>query len=813
MIEPATPNPLPRDPASFSILMKPNPKHLLAAALLGLSTLSASAANWWEEMDYGRFLTATYLNADGKSTLDGAKVGSAANKGIAVKLGKEADAAQIFDTDLLRMAGGWTGGWLKLKGVVFDGGHGPNPGPVQGANIYFQTNPGPGWSKGHGPNDLADPRKLPTGPGAAKVPFGPLPKEWAKYRGLYLHGDNVVFAYTVGEATLLEMPAQEKAGDNVLLTRTFNVITPGAASTLVLADGPEGSAAAIEGDKAIAPNDAKDPGSRVIIGLVGAPGGAKLEANGSRVTLKLPAFVKGQAFKVVYAKGNAADAAKLGDAVKGAAKPGDLTAFTRGGPAHWAETVKVKGELGKEDGGFPYVVDDLHAPLDNPYKSKIRIAGLDFFKDGRIAFSTWSGDVWIGKGIDAKLDNIEWKRYATGLFHALGLRIVDDKIYVLGRDQITRLNDLNNDGEADLYENFNNDMQVTPGFHEFAFGLDTDSKGNFYFSKGGPVNPGGRGWGPLSDHNGCIFKVSKDGSKFEIFSTGIRAPNGIGVGPNDEITSGDNEGTWVPADYIHYSKPGEFVGVVDLSHRDPLPTSYPPHLCWVPKDMDNSNGSQVWVPGDKWGPLTGQLLYLSYGKSSLFNVLQERVGDMPQGGVVKFPLKFTTGICRARFSPVDGQLYVAGLKGWQTDGAKDGAVQRVRYTGKPVTMQNGLHITDKGIRIEFTNALDAASAADAANYSVIQYNYRWTQNYGSEKWKVSNPEQKGNDPVDVKSATLSPDKKSVFLAIDGLKPVMQMEIKMNIKAADGNPVPDRIGNTINVVAPNDKPGVTYTSKR
>ena len=790
--------------------MNPHRTRLLTAALLGLSTLSACAANWWEEMDYGRFLSATYLNAEGKSTLDGDKTAGAVNKGIAVKLGKDADATQVFDTDLLRMAAGWTGGWIKLKGVVFDGGHGPNPGPKDGASIYFQTNPGPGWSKG---DDLKDPRKLPTGPGAAKVPFGPLPKEWAKYRGLYLSGDNVVFAYTVGEATLLEMAGEEKVFDNVLLTRTFNVITPGVASTLVLADGLEGTMAAVDGSKAVASNDAKNADSRVVIGLIGAPAGAKLEASGARLTLKLPAFVKGQAFKVVYAKGNAAAAAKLGDAIKAAAKPADLVAFTRGGPAHWAETVKVKGELGKEDGAFPYVVDDLHAPLDNPYKSRIRVGGFDFFKDGRIAFSTWSGDVWIGRGLDAKLENIEWKRYATGLFHALGLRIVDDKIYVLGRDQITRLTDLNGDGEADLYECFNNDVQVTPGFHEFAFGLDTDSKGNFYFSKGGPVNPGGRGWGPLSDHNGCLFKVSKYGDKFEIIATGVRAPNGIGVGPNDELTSGDNQGTWVPVDYIHYSKPGEFVGVVDLAHKDPPPTSYPPHLCWVPYDWDNSNGSQVWVTSDKWGPLKGQLLYLSYGKSSLFEVLQERVGDVPQGGVVKFPLKFSTGIMRARFNPTDGQLYVAGLKGWQTDGAKDGAIHRVRYTGKPLTMQNGLHITDQGVRLDFTAPLDAATAGDAANYAIEQFNYRWTHDYGSAEYKVSNPEEKGHDKLEVKAATLSADKKSVFLQVDGLQPVMQMKIKMNIKAADGSAVPAEVGNTINVVAPADKPGVTYTSAR
>ena len=194
-------------------------------------------------------------------------------------------------------------------------------------------------------------------------------------------------------------------------------------------------------------------------------------------------------------------------------------------------------------------------------------------------------------------------------------------------------------------------------------------------------------------------------------------------------------------------------------------------------------------------------------------MLQERVGGVPQGGVVKFPLKFATGIMRARFNPIDGQLYVAGLRGWQTDGSKDGAIQRVRYTGKTLTMQNGLHITDKGVRVDFTAPLDPATAGDAANYSVIQYNYRWTSAYGSDKYKVSDPGQKGNDPVEVKAAVLSADKKSVLLEIEGLKPVMQMEIKMNIKAADGNPVPEKVGNTINVVAPADKPGVTYTSSK
>ena len=800
--------------------MKSFVRPLLAATLTLALPLSTFAANWWEEMDYGRFLSASFNDTKGGNSLNNAER-IATNKGIAVKLGGTGDAGLIFDTELLRATGGWTNGWVKLKGVVFDGGHGPNPSPTDNAHVYFGTHTNtPGWSKG---DDFTDPRPLPKGPRKsevkqgepffAEVPFGPLPRTWAKYHGLYLNGDRVVFSYTVGQAALLESPDLEKVNDQTLITRTFNVTSAGEASSLLVADAPQGSAITVEGNQATFANDPKAADERTVVSVLGAPAGATLVANGTRLTLKLPAFAAGQKFKVVFANGAAGDVAKLAEAIKAAAQPADLEPLTHGGAPHWTETVKTKGTLGTEAGGFPYVVDNLAVPLDNPYKSKIRIGGFDFFKDGRIAFSTWSGDVWIGKGIDDKLENVEWKRYATGLFHALGLKIVNDEIYVLGRDQITRLHDLNNDGEADFYECFNNDVQVTPGFHEFTFGLETDSKGNFYFIKGGPVNPGGRGWGPLSDHNGCMFKVSRDGEKFEVFATGVRAPNGIGVGPNDEITTGDNQGTWVPVDYIHYVKPGDFIEVPDLSHRIPVPTAFSPHLCWVPYDWDNSNGDQVWVTNDKWGPLKGSMLYLSYGKSSLFGVLQEDVGAVRQGGVFKFPLKFDTGICRARFSPVDGQLYVAGLKGWQTNGAKDGAIHRVRYTGKPVTLQNELHVTDKGITIVFTNALETSSASDPGNYAIEQYNYRWTSNYGSGEYKISNPEEKGLEKDEIKSVTVAPDKKSVFLEVPGLQPVMQMKIKMNIKSADGVAVPEAVGNTINVVPPDTQRGTNFTSAR
>src|ERR1700733_13732325 len=112
-------------------------------------------------------------------------------------------------------------------------------------------------------------------------------------------------------------------------------------------------------------------------------------------------------------------------------------------------------------------------PFKNPYKAWMRLGGVDFFSDGRAAISTWSGDVWIVSGLGGEGDgqNVVWKRFASGLFQPLGLKIVGDVVHVTCRDGIIKLHDLNGDGEADFYECFNNDFITTPAFHEFLFDL------------------------------------------------------------------------------------------------------------------------------------------------------------------------------------------------------------------------------------------------------------------------------------------------------------------------------------------------------
>jgi glucose/arabinose dehydrogenase len=490
-------------------------------------------------------------------------------------------------------------------------------------------------------------------------------------------------------------------------------------------------------------------------------------------------------------------------------QPVDLAPLTRGGKARFAESVTTQGKRGDDKGA--YAVDTLTPPFKNPYKSWMRFGGLDFFADGRAAISTWSGDVWIVSGIDRDLQKLTWKRYAAGLFHALGLKIVDDKVYVLGRDQITCLRDLNGDGEADYYECFNNDAMITTNFHEFTFDLHTDPEGNFYFIKGGPVRPGGRGWDKVTPHHGCVFKVSRDGTKLEVVARGFRAPNGMGVGPNGEITTGDNEGTWTPTCPINWIKPGGFYGVPDFVPTAQKPTVRDNPLCWLPhNEVDNSNGSQVWITGKNFGPLSGQMLHASYGKCKLYVVLKEEVAGQMQGGVAPILPTFDSGISRLRFNEKENALFITGLRGWQTVAQKDAGFYRVRYTGAKANLPIDLKVRPGQVAITFSDALDKSFATDPDNFNVEQWNYRWTENYGSPQIKVSNPKQQGHDAVEVDEAHLSPDGKTVTLKIDKLAPVMQMKIQYNLKTADGSAMKSAIWNTINVVG--DKRGEVHVGQ-
>ena len=201
-----------------------------ASALLCTLLLAAPAAAQ-SNMDYGPFLSATFQTPWPKhnTVLRGVAVhfdapipGEPAPK-EGGKFAKAGVAGIIFDTELLRYAAGWTGGFIKLQGVAFDGAHGTNPSPA--GKQLLGTLPGPGWANKEG--SLKDPREL---------PHGPLPRDWARYKGLYRHDNGVVFSYTVGDCQILDMPTVEVVGKFRLFCRTLNLKASSQPLVMVVAD-------------------------------------------------------------------------------------------------------------------------------------------------------------------------------------------------------------------------------------------------------------------------------------------------------------------------------------------------------------------------------------------------------------------------------------------------------------------------------------------------------------------------------------------------------------------------------------------------
>ena len=721
-------------------------------------------------MDYGSMLTYTV----GLPVTSGKTNENLALKGVCVRLGGSNEATVCFDTDLLRYYAGWTGGFLDISKTHLTSSKGSWHALIQG-EVQFSTRLGPGWAKG---GDFADPRTIAA---------GPLPREWGRFKGVYRHGQRVVLNYLVGDNEVFETPDCVTTNGLTFFVRTIHLGPSKTHLLLRVCDVEPGNGKVVASENSEVAGLAGERATWVRV----AGGQGKVEATqAGRIQARLPASESPADFQIILWSGPVGVAVReAGDAVSARLRvnPRDLC---RGASAQWAQKLTTGGKLGS---GGAYVVDTVAIPESNPWKSWMRLVAFDFFSDGRAAVSTWNGDVWLVSGLDDKLDRVMWKRFAAGLFEPLGLRIVNDEVFVLCRDQLMRLHDLNGDGEADFYECFNNDTWVSPSYHAFAFDLQTDRAGNFYYTRCGQrVDPAL----PL---NGGMVKVSEDGSRAEVIATGLRAANGMAVGPNDEIVCGDNQGNWIPSSRINWIKPGGFYGYLPHARREPPPTDYERPVCWLPMVIDNSSGGQAWVTSDRWGPLKGQLLHTSYGRGSLFLVLMEEVNGVRQGGVVQLPLKFDSGIMRARFNPRDGQLWVCGLQGWQTSGGRVGALQRVRYTGKPVHLPSALRVASNGLNITLTSEMDAASATDEQNYAVEEWNYEWTEKYGSPEFSMASPGKQGHDSVAIKSVKLSPDHKTVFIEIPEIKPVMQMRVRFRLKAADGAAVEHEIYNTINRV--------------
>lgn len=403
-----------------------------------------------------------------------------------------------------------------------------------------------------------------------------------------------------------------------------------------------------------------------------------------------------------------------------------------------------------------------------------KVAGMDFLPDGRLVVSTWDamGGVYILDNVESgDPKKIKVKLIAKGLAEPLGLKVVDGEIYVLQKQELTKLVDTDGDDYIDEYQCFAKGWRASANFHEFAFGLvykkDEDA---FYASLAIAIMPGGASARPQGPDRGKVVKISRKDGSIEFVARGLRTPDGVGMGPNGEVLIADNQGDWLPSSKILLVKPGAFYNSFAVDSAAVAQLSIQQPIVWLPQDeIGNSPTQPTFFPD---GPYKGQLVFGDVCYGGLQRVFMENVKDDVQGCVFRFTQGLEAGTHRLVWGP-DGALYIGGIGNpgnWGQEGKLWYGLQKLKFNGGSTFDMLAIRAKTNGMEIEFTEPLPEGQGWDASNYLVKQWWYKPTNQYGGPKM-----DEETLEPL---SVSVSPDRMRVFLEIPGLKPQHVVYIRL-----------------------------------
>ena len=435
-----------------------------------------------------------------------------------------------------------------------------------------------------------------------------------------------------------------------------------------------------------------------------------------------------------------------------------------------------------------------------------QIGGMDFMPDGRLVITFNYGKVFTYQP-----ETKEWKLFAEGLHMPLGVVALNNhEIMVVQRPEMTKIIDRDKDGKADSYMTFYDGFGVSGNYHEFAFGPVRDNEGNFYMALNVASNNGGILTEPrgkflsydidqksLSSkfdkkkvsrmyacvpYRGWVIKVSPDGVATPLAS-GVRSPNGLGFDDQGRLLVTDNQGDWLGSSKLHHIEKGAFHG-------------HPASLIWEkdwnknPMDMDIKALDELRKPAAAFfsqgiiaNSPTQPLLDTTQGKFGAF-AQQMFVGEMNFKRLVRFMPDEVNGVLQGTLTPFldgdkldmgnnrlvfgpDGSLWVGKMHlSWA--GAK--GLKRIKWDGKVDFDLLSIKQTEKGFKLNFTDAVDEKTATQLSTYLIKEYYYEYRSGYGSSRIDEKT--------VAVKSVKLSDDRKTIELKLPALKKgfVYQMEL-------------------------------------
>jgi uncharacterized cupredoxin-like copper-binding protein/glucose/arabinose dehydrogenase len=440
--------------------------------------------------------------------------------------------------------------------------------------------------------------------------------------------------------------------------------------------------------------------------------------------------------------------------------------------------------------------------LPIPKEIALEVGGMTFLPNDELAVATRRGEVWIITNPYMKGgQQPKYRLFAHGMHEVLGLNYIKGDLYLTQRAELTRLRDLDGDGEADEYRTMYS-WPLSGNYHEYAYGPMLDKDGNMVVT----LNLGWIGFGEsLSKWHGWMLKFGPDFT-MKPFATGFRSPAAFEMNSNGDIFYAENQGDWVGSGNITHVEEGDFVGnpagliwadqpgsPVKLRKKDIPDTGEPKYE--VAKRVPGLKSPSVWIPHSimgnstsgilnysdhgNMGPFKGQLFVGDQSQSKISRVYLEKIKGVYQGVVFPFREGFSSGILRMNWGSDGSMLVGMTSRGWSSTGKEEYGLQRLTWSGvMPFEVQT-VKAQPDGFELEFTMPVDEKTARNAGSYELSTFTYKYHHIYGSP---VINQSARN-----IKAIVVSPDHKRVRIVLDSLKEGYIHEIRTaGLRSETGN---------------------------
>lgn len=438
---------------------------------------------------------------------------------------------------------------------------------------------------------------------------------------------------------------------------------------------------------------------------------------------------------------------------------------------------QTESDLQKNEEHFYKIVD---VPI--PKGIVLEVGGLALTDKDQLGVSTRRGEVWL---IDNPYSlSPTYNRYAYGLHEALGLGFRNNGFYLSQRGELTRLEDSNGDGKADLFKTIYS-WPLSGNYHDYSYGPKFMDNGDMLVT----LNLGWQGKGvSLVKWRGWLLKITPEGEMTPI-ATGLRSPAGFDINDKGDIFYTENQGDWVGSGRMTHLELGDFAGnPAGLQWTDDpkSPLKLKPEdiekqsgmsLYEYAKKMPNMKAPAIWFPhtilgistsdiliddnSGKFGPFQGQMFIGDQGHSKILRVFMEKVNGVYQGASFAFKEGFSSGILRMIWGSDSNMFVGMTSRGWASTGKEDFGLQRLVWTGKTPFEIKSIKAQDDGFLVEFTKPVNIQTAMKTSSYDLKTFTYHYHNTYGSPIVDQENGM--------VHKAEVSKDGLSVKLTLHGMR--------------------------------------------